>query len=55
MDQWKKTIPGYKTKTVKHGKFIVIIHRPELTPEQTSRREKEVLRTLASMKGGQAV
>lgn len=55
MDQWKKTKPGYKTKTVEHGNITVIIHRPELTPEQTSRREKEVLRTLASMKGGRAV
>ena len=55
MDQWNKTKPGYKTKAVQHGSITVIIHRPELTPEQAARREKEVLRTLASMKGGRVV
>ena len=55
MDQWNKTKPGYKTKTVERDNFTVIIHRPELTPEQASRREKEVLRALASVKGGRAV
>lgn len=55
MEQWTQTKPGYKTKTVEGEGFKVIIHRPELTPENYSRREKEVLRALASMRGGVAV
>lgn len=55
MEQWNKTTPGYKTKTVERKGFTVIIHRPELSPEQVSRREKEVMRALAGMKGGVAV
>lgn len=55
MDQWVETKPGYKTKTIKGEGFTVIIHRPELVPDVRSKREKAVLRALASMKGGAAV
>lgn len=54
-NQWKHIRPGYRTKTVKGDGFTVIIHRPELTPDTYQRREKEVLRALAHMKGGAAV
>ena len=52
MNQWEQTKPGYRTKTVKSGGITVIIHRPELPPETYRKREKEVERALANMKGG---
>lgn len=52
--QWQNTKPGYRSKTVKGKGFTVIIHRPELTAEVSQRREKEVLRALAHMKGATA-
>ena len=55
MDQWTQTKPGYKSKTIKGEGFTVIIHRPELKPEEYKRRENEVMRALAGMKGGVAV
>ena len=55
MDQWTQTKPGYKTKTITGDGFKVIIHRPELKPEEYIRREREVMRALAGMKGGVAV
>ena len=55
MNQWEQIKPGYRTKTVKGEGFTVIVHRPELTPETYRKREKEVERALAQMKGGVAV
>lgn len=55
MNQWTNIKPGYKTKTIVGDGFTVIIHRPELTREAQQRREKEVIRALATMKGGAAV
>lgn len=55
MNQWTNTKPGYRTKTITGEGFTVILHRPELQPAEYSKREKEVLRALASMKGGAAV
>lgn len=55
MSQWITTKTGYKTKTVKGEGFTVIIHRPELTPDAYHKREKEVIRALARMRGGAAV
>lgn len=52
MNQWEKTKTGYQSKTIKGEGFTVIIHRPELPPETYRKREKEVERVLASMKGG---
>lgn len=55
MSQWKNTTPGYRSKTIQVGSATVIIHRPELTKEEQTKREKDVLDALASMKGGVAV
>lgn len=51
---WEQIREGYRTKTVKGEGFTVIIHRPELAPEEYRRREKEVERVLAHTKGGGA-
>lgn len=55
MNQWEQIKPGYRTKTVKGKGFTVIIHRPELAPDTYRKREKEVERVLAGIRGGAAV
>lgn len=44
MSDWTTNVcPGYRTKTLRHGNCTIIVHRPILTPEETAKREQEVL------------
>lgn len=42
--------PGYRTKVVRFGNCTVEINRPVLSPEEQSRREKEVIQALTGFK-----
>lgn len=35
------------TKTLQHGSATIIVHRPQLTPEERAKREKDVKATMA--------
>lgn len=52
MKNWTNTQPGYRTKVITGDGYTVNIHRPELTAETRTRREREVTRVLAGMRGG---
>lgn len=53
MMEWKPSeIPGYITKTIKHGPATVTIHRPELKAGERAKREQQTIEMLShSLRG----
>lgn len=48
MDKWTKGLQaGYRSTTVKKGRYTVIIHRPELDERTQDSRQREVQTALA--------
>lgn len=47
-NEWtpSETAPGYRTKTIQHGNFTIIINRPILSPAEQAKREAQVVRDL---------
>ena len=50
MNEWKETLDGYITKTIKRGNITLVVHRPKLTEAERAKREKQVLATLSHCK-----
>lgn len=48
METWTNIIPGYRSKTIKHGNVTIVIHRPELTDKERTKRENAVEAALSS-------
>jgi hypothetical protein len=42
MSEWTSTLPGYRTKTIQHGSCTIIVHRPVLTEQERTKREKQI-------------
>jgi len=53
MSDWTKTArQGYRTKTLQSGSATIIIHRPELSKEERSKREQQAKRDMeAALRG----
>lgn len=42
-----EALPGYTTKTIRHGNCIITIHRPILSQTEREKRERQVVTALA--------
>lgn len=42
-----EAIPGYTTKTIRHGNCTITIHRPILSQTEREKRERRVVTALA--------
>lgn len=53
MTEWKPSeLPGYITKTIKHGPATVTIHKPVLKARERAKREKQTAEILShSLRG----
>lgn len=38
----------WTSKTIQHGKFTLVVHRPVLSKEETAKRERQVVTALES-------
>lgn len=47
MSEWTSTLPGYRTKTIKHGSCTIIVHRPILTEQEQAKRERQIQDSLS--------
>lgn len=49
MDLWRTDIlPGYRTKVIQRGAALIYVHRPLLSADDQSRREKHATEALAA-------
>lgn len=48
MDGWTETGNGYRTKTIKRGNCTIVVHRPELSDKERTKRERLVETALTS-------
>lgn len=50
MSDWTAGVcPGYRTKTLQYGNGTIVVHRPELTPEERARRMEGIKEAAARL------